>query len=246
MNSIPQSAVPWHSNRHKSVRRAGKLSKLGGCVATTVGAGILATPATDAAVIAIDIGPSGFNIAGINAGLPAGGNRTVNDFPFTGAGYLILANGFSPSFWGLVSYGGIANSGSLASPVNIPFGGTIDSSLSFVGFYYGLFRADTYVSPDFGSGSYIGFQTAAPDPHYGYLEVTWDNTLNQFEILSGAYESDPNTPILAGAPPSPTPIPEIDPSGFASVMSMAIGSLAMLEQRRRKRAAAAAMTATIA
>lgn len=228
----------------KSSRTARKLSlsKLGGYVATTVGAGVLATPSAEAAVIAIDIGPTGFNIAGINAGLPAGGSVTVDDFPFTGVGYLILGNGFGGNFWGLINYGGVANSGGFASPVNIPFGGTIDSSLFFGGFYNGLFRAGGYVSPDFGSGSYIGFQTyqAYPsDPvHYGYLEVTWDSTLNQFEILSGAYESDPNTAILAGA--SPSPVPEIDPSGLASVASMAMGALAMLEQRRRKRAAAAA------
>ena len=40
------------------------------------------------------------------------------------------------------------------------------------------------------------------------------------------------------------PVPEIDPSGLASAMSLVIGSVAMLEQRRRKRATAATVAMT--
>jgi hypothetical protein len=39
--------------------------------------------------------------------------------------------------------------------------------------------------------------------------------------------------------PGAASVPEIDPSGLASTMSLVMGSVAMLEQRRRKRAAAA-------
>jgi hypothetical protein len=41
-------------------------------------------------------------------------------------------------------------------------------------------------------------------------------------------------------------VPEIDPSGLASTMSLVMGSAAMLEQRRRKRAAAAESAAVTA
>jgi len=40
-----------------------------------------------------------------------------------------------------------------------------------------------------------------------------------------------------------TAVPEIDPSGLAIALSLVMGSVAMLEQRRRKRAAAAVTAA---
>lgn len=247
MNSNGQS-----TQADRLTRRDGRLKRLGGYVATTVGAGILATPSAEAAVVPIDIGPSGFNIGGVNAGLPSQGKNNVPDFPFAGAGELRIRNGTYNNFsWGLYFYngesgGGIATNNSLANPKKLSVGDTIDQSL-FVGGGYGpsLFKVNFWWSgivntaPDFGPGSYIGFRTAGENPRFGYFEVTWDGTTSQFEILSAAYESDPNTALTIGG--GPAPVPEIDPSGFASVASMAIGSLAMLEQRRRKRAAAAVM-----
>ena len=44
--------------------------------------GILATAPAEAAVVSIDIGPSGFNIDGVNGGIGYG-STTVADFPFT-------------------------------------------------------------------------------------------------------------------------------------------------------------------
>jgi hypothetical protein len=51
----------------------------------------------------------------------------------------------------------------------------------------------------------------------------------------------PSLDISFGA----TVVPEIDPSGLASAMSLVMGSAAMLEQRRRKRAAAAAESTAV-
>jgi len=56
------------------------------------------------------------------------------------------------------------------------------------------------VSADFGAGSFIAFRFGTSGNYnYGYLEVTWDSSNTTFQILSGAYESDVNTAILAGA-----------------------------------------------
>ena len=42
----------------------------------------------------------------------------------------------------------------------------------------------------------MGFRT--DQGNYGWLEVTWDPTTKEFEILSGAYESDAGVAIAAG------------------------------------------------
>jgi hypothetical protein len=44
--------------------------------------------------------------------------------------------------------------------------------------------------------------------------------------------------------PGAASVPEIDPAGLASTMSLVMGSAAMLEQRRRTRAAVAAAAVT--
>jgi hypothetical protein len=81
-------------------------------------------------------------------------------------------------------------------------------------------------APDFGPGSYIGFRSA--NNHYGYLEVTWTSATNTFEVLSGAYESQPGVGIRAGAAAIPEP----------SSAALSLGALAAgVFVRRRKQAA---------
>jgi hypothetical protein len=58
-------------------------------------------------------------------------------------------------------------------------------------------------SPDFGAGSYLGF--VSQDGNAGWLEVTWDSASREFQILSGAFESEPGVGILAGATAIPEP-----------------------------------------
>ena len=72
--------------------------------------------------------------------------------------------------------------------------------------------------------------------------MNWNSTSKEFEILGAAYESVAGVAIQT---PGSAPVPEIDPSGLASAMSLVMGSVAMLEQRRRKRAAVAAESAAV-
>jgi hypothetical protein len=136
----------------------------------------------------------------------------------------------------VLSFTGITGAGtnfavtgySIASPRNFSSGGLIDNSATFVGFSpYTPFRVNSSSSPDFASGSYIGFRSA--NNHYGWLEVTWSSASDTFEILSGAYESTAGMGISAGATsaiPEPT----------AAVMSLgALAAGACI--RRRKQAA---------
>lgn len=213
------------------------LSRLGAYLATGIGASTVATSTSDAAIVQIDIGPTGFNIGGVNAGLSSDQyNATfVQNFPFYGAGELILGNNlYNFNITGLSVSGGLmfAVDGAYVppcSPRNFAQNTSIDSSGFFTPYQaLSFFSFSSYVpSPDFGPGSYMGFKTATGN--YGWLEVTWDSKLSQFEILSGAYESTPGTAILAGATAA---IPE--PS--SSLLALVAGGAAFA-RRRRQRAA---------
>jgi len=225
------------------------LSRLGAYLAIGVGTGALATSA-EAAVVPIPVGPSGFNITGVNGGVTAGTFTTIYNFPTTGAGSLFLSNAF---FSGQVTgvYGGsgfgLATGGSniTVDPVNFAAGALIDADAGGGGGEFrsssvsSLFKYGTLVSPDFGPNSFLGFRDAFG--RYGYIETTWNSTTNQFQIFSAAYESVAGVGIMT---PGAAAVPEIDPTGLVSTMSLVMGSVAMLEQRRRKRAAAATVAVT--
>jgi hypothetical protein len=86
-------------------------------------------------------------------------------------------------------------------------------------------------SPDFGSGSYMGFQTA--QGNYGWLQATWNGTTDTFQIYSGAYESVANVAILAGDTGGGTSaVPE--PGQVASsLLLLALGAAGVAIQRQR-------------
>jgi hypothetical protein len=218
----------------------------------SVGAGILGTQSAEAGIVTINLasaGSPGVDITGVNAGLPYG-SKTVLNFPLTGGGSLQLVNyDGSNGSTGLVPSAGlkIAVNGGNASPHNFAggasigstFGGTWSSEYSkTVFFHYSSFTK----SPNFGADSYLGFKTS--QGNYGWLKATWDRDALDFQLYSGAYESVAGVSINAGQTSS-APVPEIDPSGLASAMSLVMGSVAMLEQRRRKRAAVAAESAAV-
>jgi hypothetical protein len=224
--------------RSRAAARATRTSaaRLTGYLAAGVGAGIVGTAPADAGIVLIDIGSSGFNIGGINAGLGAEGYTVKNDFPLAGGGQLSLSNGYN-IFWGLSGGGGLALAASTTdvSPTNFTVSETIGGSTVFqTSEYRTMFRAGpSTASPNFGAGSYMGFRTA--QNNYGWLEVTWNSTSNEFQILSGAYESTANTPITVGAVPEPTTI------ALTGVAALALGAGAIRRSRKARREAAAAV-----
>lgn len=219
------------------------LSRLGAYLAIGVGTGALATSA-EATPVSIDVS----SISGVNGGLAPGSFSFINDFPTTSAGNLMLLNrygasqatGLSLQYPGL----GIATGNQSATPHNFAAGTLIDATAGGGAFRdsysNSVFKFYGFVSPDFGSNSFLGFKDKFG--RYGYIETTWNSTTNVFQILSAAYESVPGVGIRT---PGGAAVPEIDPSGLASTMSLVMGSVAMLEQRRRKRAAAAAESAAV-
>ena len=226
-----------------ATRRYDSAVRLSGYLSVSIGAGILGTSQADAGIVTIDIGPTGFNIGGVNAGVSSGTYTTRSDFPVTGAGTLHLYNKYvyvgedsTTTITGMSGYqSGLIFAGMLANPVNFAFGSAIDGTTRFNSyatlFYRKVDDNSPTIVPDFNPGSYVGFKTA--QGNYGWLEVTWSGSLGQFQIFSGAYESVVGVSIAAGD--TGTPVPEIDPSSFGSALSLVMGSLAMLEHRRRKR-----------
>lgn len=219
----PQTRSPKSSAKHSA--------RLGAYLAAGLGASAAATSTVDAAIININIGPSGFNIGGINGGVIFGYN-TINNFPFAGAGTLEIYNsggdiGVDGDF-GLM----LAINGGYASPRNFALGASISDTASFTGIHDdSLFRYDEdFVSPDFGPGSYMGFKTATNN--YGWLEVTWNSKSSQFQILSGAYEDVAGVAILAGATASAA-VPE--PSTWA-MSALLAGGVAFTVWRKRRAA----------
>jgi hypothetical protein len=208
-------------------------SFLTGFLAMLVAAGLLSSAGTaQAALISINIGS--FGIGGINGGVPNDSALQFNDFPIPGNELLLYNNLDSRfRFTGLEGRAGLAfATGGFVTPVKFSLNDSIDSGSTYSsGNYYDSgFRYDTTVSPDFGSGSYMGFKTS--QGNYGWLEVTWTASSNQFQILSGAYESTPNVAILAGAGPGPAPVPE--PGTWAAAALLAGGAAFMRWRKRAK------------
>ena len=235
----------------------------------SVGAGILGTQSAEAGIVTIDLstaGTDGASITGLNAGLSPGNEIGLS---------INAANGNSATFFlqnlrgnnnydvigieltanGMVAYGGFSQSGTnprAATPTAFAGGSLIDGSVFSTssgvfnqGAAFRLFYSREYLSPDM-TNKYLGFRTntsgTGTDPNYGWINVNWNSTSKEFEILGAAYESVAGVAIQT---PGSAPVPEIDPSGLASAMSLVMGSVAMLEQRRRKRAAVAAESAAV-
>ena len=241
--TFPATMNPSKSRPSKFTAK--QSAQLGAYFAAGVGASMLATANSDAAIQVIDIGS--FGIGGINGGVASGTRAPVYNFPVPYAGAIRLWNSFEyfgPVYTGLSSYGAgaeFAYNGGSASPRNFSGGASIGADSNFSNLISETaFRIDfppapqySSVSADFNSGSYMGFRFAASEEgyNYGWLEVTWNSTSNQFQILAGAYEDSLDTPILAGAT-GPAAVPE--PGTWAAAALLA-GGAAFARWRSKRR-----------
>jgi len=207
-----------------------------------VGCSMLATSPLDAAVIPISLVDAG--VDGPNGGLPDGA-AFIGLFPYVPGGpnpgsAMRVYNGAS-NRWGLAGSVTtstvnrlleISASGTSAAPTKFAAGATIDATSPLLWTTDGartVFRNGTDLSPDFLPNEFMGFRFSADNGanwNYGYLEVIWNSTDSDFEILSAAYESNLNQSIGAGA----TPIPGA--GGLMALMALGGGAF-----RRRGRAA---------
>jgi hypothetical protein len=189
-----------------------------------------------AELITINIGS--FGIGGINGGVASGTSLTINDFPISGNSMSINNNlsTFATGLNGITLM--FAAGASAATPVNFALNALIDGDSDYFASEAGGGSSERSwfkffaVSPDFGPGSYMGFKTS--QGNYGWLEVTWTASSDEFQILSGGYESRPNVAIRAGGA---APIPE---PGTWAAMAIFAGGAAFAGWRRRKSAKIAA------
>jgi hypothetical protein len=225
---------PRDTSRPRAACR--KAARLRGYLATGLGASTLATSAVEAAIIVLDVGPGGFNIEGVNAGVAPGGMQMI-PFPTASQYWLGLFNDYTNGYFALLGIGmgpqaGVAFTGgavrpqNFASPRNFALGEIIDASATFTsGFYEPMFRVQSpnllYLAPDFGPASYLGFRSSGGS--YGWLEVTWDQATAEFEILAAAYETQVGVGIAAGAVPEPP---------VSALAALALGGAAYARWRR--------------
>jgi hypothetical protein len=214
MSTIHPVRSPRGDSRPSSVSATGS-ARLAAYLAAGVGASLVGTPDAEAAVVAIDLTNlgSGINVTGPNGGMGGTTFLSIPNWLGSGTGALKLYNGFT--FGGANIFRGLDGASGLyfaatanANPLNLALGTTINSSLRFSdNAQYTLFTTgSSYTSPDFGANRYMGFRFGSGSSmYYGYLAVTWTSSTNTFQILSGAYESQVNTAILAGATPVPAP-----------------------------------------
>ena len=232
------------TNRKSTVKQ--NSNRLAAYLATGIGAGLVATPAADAAIVLIDI--TSFGLDGPNAGVSYGSSTDKPNFPISGGWPLAVCN----SSLGMGFYGRINALGPTdirfvagfapATPVNFTLNQSISSSANWAGYPDSLFMYFGTESPDFGSGSYMGFKTA--QGNLGWLEVTWSGATDTFQVYSAAYESVAGVAILAGDTGGSAAVPE--PGQVASsLLLLALGSAGVAIQRRRakkKQAAAVAQS----
>jgi len=98
-----------------------------------------------------------------------------------------------------------------------------------------------------GDTGYFGFKFSnTSGVHYGWgqASITGTPTGQGYTLTEAYYESDDGDSITVGNR-GITAVPEIDPASAGSVLSLVMGSLAMLERRRLRRAKAAEGDATV-
>lgn len=157
--------------------------------------------------------------------------RFVAPVSISNGGFAKLTAGFNV---GATMTGGFKFFNSVQTGISITYTGAIGQDASEQGWTLG----------DIG---YFGFKfTNLSGVHYGWGQInihgaTGGFVLGQgFTLTEAYYNGITGAPIAVGD--RGTAVPEIDPASAGSVMSLVIGSLAMLERRRKLRAADASPT----
>ncbi len=217
---------------------------LGNYLTATVTVGTLASSAS-AAIVNLDVS----TISAANGGVALGNMSSLSlaslGSSLTGTIDIFNASGYFFSYTGLSGTNGMefaiyqTESSEFTKPRNFLAGSVIDSDQHFDFLVsYSAFKMDSTVfsgeSPDFGSGSYMGFRVDDGNGsyNYGWLEVTWSSATDTFQIFAGAYEDQPGVGILAGA----TAITAIPEPGSA-MGTLGILAAGMMIRRRSKKAA---------
>jgi hypothetical protein len=206
---------PYHSNKQSTAKFAGKLAATSSLAA---GLGLLTAAETEAAVVPFT--PPGGPVA-VHPYTSSGpwyyhfdidGDGT-NDFGVYDSGYF---GDYSITYsWPQYETNFIMNDGSTAAVV-AP-GGSIGPDTTG---WSNILSLDGFL----GTRGYAGvvFDIPGGSPHFGYLDLAMAADRSSLTLYGGAYQSQANTPIRAGAVPEP-----------ASLALLAGGAAGLAAWRRR-------------
>jgi hypothetical protein len=232
------ASPPTRQQARASARHRSKLSqaRLAGYLAAAGCCGLATT--ADAEVISIDINNP--DISGPNANTV--NFKTVDPWPVPGSKLQIYNLGNVKGFKGATNlqFSFTAGDPAWGRLRKFELDASLDSSASWTtsastAAFYASFYGQPVLQADWGSDSFAGFRFGSgSDWNYGYLEVTWDSANKTFNILSGAYESQLNTPILAGAL-APVPEPGAATMAFGALASLCLGGRALKRWKKQRR-----------
>lgn len=162
---------------------------------------------------------------GATAGLATATNGGPGTFGFYTTS-LFANNNFAPG----------ATVGAVPGTTEYPkyFSGGINAMYDSTGAWMAQYGSGLLLSNWTAGGSgYVGFgfHDNNSDPHYGWMEMSVPTTSaagQNMTLVQWAWESDANTAITI---PGGAAVPEIDPASGASAAALALGGLALLEQR---------------
>jgi hypothetical protein len=133
--------------------------------------------------------------------------------------------------------------GALVTGYKFPSGSSSDISMTIGG---AIGRTVSEQGWSIGNTGYFGFKFSnASGVHYGWGQASFTGTPGRGYTLTEAYyNSTPDASIQVGDTGAAS-VPEIDPASAGSVLSLVMGSLALLERRRLRRAKAAEGDTTV-
>ncbi len=162
-------------------------------------------------------------LAGAGSGLPG---WDLN--PFGSSSLAFFSNSSEPQN-GTMRFPGVVSgpAGSLTSGTEIGPSGSFDRTVNDLVF------GSNPGNWSLNAVNYIGFRftiNPAGTVHYGWGSVQVGATVTDRRILSFAYETTPNTPILAS---SLTSIPESSTVAAGALAGLAVGARFVIQRRRR-------------
>lgn len=167
------------------------------------------------------------------------------------------ATAFGSAYLNGVNGGRVAQVGSVSELAQLPLNTPIDVGLNFgqfgliVGNFYSITSGGSTAANSSGVWvedvqSFAGVRfNIGGNTHYGWIRLSWNDThgidtsmtpdgfVDQVTIYDWAYESTPDTTILAGATPPPTP-PTVPEPGSLALLATGAAGIAALRRRRQQ------------